>query len=93
MIRSNDDYSDIMNVKRPEPWSYIRMQRKKRAAQFAPFAALSGYGEQIEETRRWANEVQAGEYQRVPDPADPRFFLGSSSDALRYSPRKDYGRE
>ena len=44
-------YSDILYVRHPEP-SRPRMSREKRAAQFAPFAALTGYEEAVRETAR-----------------------------------------
>ena len=44
-------YSDILYVRHPEP-SRARMSREKRAAQFAPFAALTGYEEAVRETAR-----------------------------------------
>lgn len=44
-------YIDILYVRHPEP-SRPRMPREKRAAQFAPFAALTGYEEAVRETAR-----------------------------------------
>ena len=45
------DYADIIDLPRPEP-SRPRMPLYKRAAQFAPFAALSGYDDMIKENNR-----------------------------------------
>ncbi len=47
-----DDYSDIMDhpVHEPDPQKHPRMERSARAAQFASFAALTGYEEVIERT-------------------------------------------
>jgi len=47
-----DDYSDIINLQHPEPHNRQRMPMQARAAQFAPFAALTGHGAAIEETAR-----------------------------------------
>ena len=77
MFRRDDDYADIMDAQRPEPRSFVRMPRQKRAAQFAPFAGLSGYGEVIRQTKEWVNEVQDQDCERIPDPEDPRFTLSS----------------
>ena len=44
-------YKDIIDIKNFEP-NHPRMENYKRAAQFAPFAALTGYEEAIEETGR-----------------------------------------
>ena len=41
------DYSDIINLKYPFPSNHIKMPRMNRAAQFAPFAALTGYNEMV----------------------------------------------
>lgn len=46
-----DDYSDIINLSRPKS-KRLPMSLHDRAAQFAPFAALSGYEEAIAETAR-----------------------------------------
>ncbi len=44
-------YEDIINLKRP--FSKRKpMSRRDRAAQFAPFAALTGYSDAIDETAR-----------------------------------------
>ena len=47
-----DDYSDIIAhpVHEPDPMKHPRMDRAARAAQFASFAALTGYEEVIERT-------------------------------------------
>ena len=46
-------YDDIINLKRPEPsYKHPRMSIYNRSAIFAPFAALTGYKEEIIETER-----------------------------------------
>lgn len=42
-------YDDIIDLPHPEPKRHKRMPRSERAAQFAPFAALSGFDEVIDE--------------------------------------------
>lgn len=60
-----DDYSDIINLPHQEPQNRQRMSMQARAAQFAPFAALTGHSEAIEETaRKVENEVNQSEYER-----------------------------
>ena len=44
-------YEDIIDLPRPEPKGHRRMSMAKRAAQFMPFAALSGMMEMFEATR------------------------------------------
>ncbi len=46
-----DDYSDIINVKRPIS-KHEKMSIQKRASIFNPFAALTGYEEAINEAGR-----------------------------------------
>ena len=41
-------YGDIINLPHPEPKDRPRMAREMRAAQFAPFAALTGYDNVID---------------------------------------------
>ncbi len=48
-------YDDIINLKRPES-RHMPMSITNRAAQFAPFAALTGYDEAIKETGRITGE-------------------------------------
>lgn len=45
-------YDDVINRQHPTSNKHPRMSSMNRAAQFAPFAALTGYEESIEETAR-----------------------------------------
>ena len=45
--RSLKEYDDIINLPHPESRTHPRMPIENRAAQFAPFAALTGYGETV----------------------------------------------
>ena len=47
-----DKYDDIINLSHYEPKYHPRMSKYKRSAQFAPFAALVGYDEQVQECSR-----------------------------------------
>lgn len=47
-----EKYSDIINLPHPNPQNHIRMSISARAAQFAPFAALTGHSDAITETAR-----------------------------------------
>jgi len=49
-------YEDIVNRPRPVSETRPRMPRADRAAQFSPFAALSGFGAAIDETARLTEE-------------------------------------
>ncbi len=45
-------YEDIINLPRPVSKAHAPMSLSDRAAQFSPFAALSGYEDAVEETAR-----------------------------------------
>ena len=49
-------YDDIINLPHHVSKKHPQMPIADRAAQFAPFAALTGYGEQIKETARTTEE-------------------------------------
>jgi hypothetical protein len=45
-------YGDIIDMPHPTSRKHPRMPRENRAAQFAPFAALAGYAESIDQAAR-----------------------------------------
>ena len=45
-------YQDIIHLEHPTSSKHPRMNRIQRAAQFAPFAALTGHDQSIKETAR-----------------------------------------
>ena len=47
---SENKYADIINLPHHVSKNHPRMSVYDRAAQFAPFAALTGYGDKIKET-------------------------------------------
>ena len=49
-------YDDIINLPHPISERHPRMPMIDRAAQFAPFQALVGYGEAIQETVRFTDQ-------------------------------------
>ena len=57
MTQKNDPrsvYADIIDLPHWEPAEHPRMGAAERAAQFAPYAALVGFGDMVrEETNRW----------------------------------------
>lgn len=55
-MSSIHDYSDIMDLPRPELKWHQRMPIADRAAQFAPFAALTGFSAVIDEIGRTTDE-------------------------------------
>lgn len=58
-----EDYSDIINLPHHVSRNHPRMTMMARAAQFAPFAALTGYDAVIDETARLTDkQVELEEY-------------------------------
>ena len=69
VIRMNDRmechrYDDVINRQHPTSKKHPRMSNMNRAAQFAPFAALTGYEESIEESARLTDrKIELSEYE------------------------------
>ena len=55
-IKNIHDYGDIINLPYKKSKKYKHMSQKDRAAQFAPFAALTGHKQLIHETQRITEE-------------------------------------
>ena len=53
---AEDLYGDIIDLPHFEPGNHKRMSLYKRAAQFAPFAALTGYGDAVKEVARYTEK-------------------------------------
>ena len=53
MNDARTQYGDIIDREHPDSPKHPRMPRKNRAAQFAPFAALTGYDDLINEAARY----------------------------------------
>lgn len=65
---NNEKYSDIINLPHPDPRTQPRMSLSDRAAQFAPFAALTGYDDAITEEGRLTSskiELDENELERL----------------------------
>ena len=56
-----EKYADIIDLPHPTSKRHPRMSMAERAAQFAPFAALTGFGDVIASTARRVNEGPAAE--------------------------------
>lgn len=56
-------YEDILHLPHHVSTKHPPMSPEGRAAQFSPFAALTGYGGVIEETRRLNEDEVAGEIE------------------------------
>ncbi len=61
-------YEDIVDLPHPVSRRHVQMPLRSRAAQFAPFAALTGYDEAIEETARRTEAAMEEDLERSRDP-------------------------
>ena len=53
----NGKYDDIIHLEHPVSLKHPRMPIADRAAQFAPFSALTGYDDAIDETGRYTSDM------------------------------------
>lgn len=58
----NDTYDDIINLPHPDSRKHPRMPMRSRAAQFAPFAALTGHGAAINQAGKEVEEEMLMEH-------------------------------
>lgn len=54
--KTDEKYADIIDLPHPDPRNHVRMPKSARAAQFASFAALTGFEERVENTARKTEE-------------------------------------
>ncbi len=69
-----DSYEDIIDLPHPASKKHERMSRMNRAAQFAPFSALTGLGRALKQTvdkneEKW--EMEYGEEDETDIMDDP----------------------
>lgn len=60
-----DKYEDIINLEHHVSKKHPKMTMEARAAQFSPFAALTGYDEEIKETANIFGKKGFGEISRL----------------------------
>lgn len=61
----NENYEKIINLPHHVSKTRPTMTREERAAQFAPYSALSGYEDAVEETARLTDsKVELDEYEK-----------------------------
>lgn len=62
----NNKYQDIINLPHYEPKRHPRMSIEARSAQFAPFSALTGYDDVVNETGRLTQrKLELSEEQKI----------------------------
>ncbi len=69
-----DKYEDIINLEHVTSQRHARMSVRNRAAQFAPFAALIGFDDEIEETGRYT-DVRIEQDENAKDALDERMQI------------------
>ena len=62
----NDNYEDIIDLPHHVSTTRPQMSIYDRAAQFSPFAALTGHNEAVKETERKNEERVAAEIIKLP---------------------------
>lgn len=59
-------YDDIINLPHHVSTKHPRLSMEQRAAQFAPYSALSGYGDAIKETSRITeNKIELSDDEKI----------------------------
>ena len=66
MEDNSENYKDMMNLPHPTSRTHPRMSVSDRAAQFAPFAALTGFESAIKETARLTDKkIELDEMEKL----------------------------
>ena len=77
----NEKYEKIINMKRPLSGKHQPMSNHDRAAQFAPYSALSGYEDAVEETARLTDsKTELDEYEKERIGSTLTSLLSASPD-------------
>ena len=62
--KNDNNYQDIINLPHHQSASRAHMSNYDRAAQFSPFAALTGYDDAVKETARLTDsKIELDEYE------------------------------
>ncbi|MBQ9632209.1 MAG: hypothetical protein IJV04_04745 [Lachnospiraceae bacterium] len=65
MKSGTEQYEDIIDLPRPVSRRHAPMSRENRAAQFAPFAALSGHDAAVREAARLNEELVRHQVEHI----------------------------
>lgn len=66
-LKDQHQYDDIINLPHPVSKKHPQMPAIDRAAQFSPFAALTGYEKALEETKESAIDRVENEVEKTYD--------------------------
>ena len=76
-------YDDIINMSHHVSKRHPQMSLEARSAQFAPFAALTGYGDVINETGRLTNEkIEIDDELKEIAIAEKNEFINKQADMI-----------
>lgn len=79
-------YDDMIDLPHPTSRKHPRMSMYERAAQFVPFAALTGYEEAIEETARRADSYIVLDEEGIRDLNDKlNYIVTNINDNIKVS--------
>ncbi len=78
-----EKYGDIINLPHHKSKKHTPMTKENRAAQFAPFAALTGFGDALTETARLTNERQELSEEQI---AELNYKLNFIKDHIKERP-------
>ena len=86
-------YDDIIDLPHPEPQTHPRMPMRDRAAQFAPFAALTGHRAALAETKQPSGRLVSFLYEAplVGAAAPPNGRRRNSASEAAGKQRKRHG--
>ena len=62
----NDNYEDILELPHHQSPTRNKMALLERAAQFSPFAALTGYNEAVKEMEMFVEDCVEHEIEKLP---------------------------
>ncbi len=79
-FQNTDQYADIIDLPHYVSKKHPRMSLYDRAAQFSPFAALTGHGEAIRETARWTDDMAELDENRRDQLDEKLLYLQSILD-------------
>ena len=81
-IKTTNKYEDIIHLQHPTSANHPQMPIEDRAAQFSPFAALTGHEDAIRETQRRMEERFRGVLITLSKSTAMRHTIGRNRRAL-----------
>ena len=88
-MKLTHQYDDILDLPHHVSQRHVQMPKGNRAAQFSPFAALTGYDDLIAESARWTqerSELDESEKERLDRVLRFLFQTGAPADITWFIP-------